>query len=164
MDRKNIIMQLRKARRAHLRWREHIRSLVEGSHKMVHREPLHSGECFFGRWYYGEGQKLLNLPSFQEIDGPHERLHSVYQEISKYLVNEYDRGVLTRLFRSRGRSSSHSHGAILSLHDEFERSSDQFLRNLDALENDIIKFEDENSDTRQMSWAGYRTRSTNHST
>ena len=52
-------------------------------------------ECLFGKWFYGEGQKLKTLSNnpmecLQNITLLHEELHKEYAEILR-LYNEYNR-------------------------------------------------------------------------
>jgi hypothetical protein len=44
--------------------------------------PVKHTECRFGQWYLGEGSKLFgHLSIYKDIDGAHETLHAVYEQI-----------------------------------------------------------------------------------
>ena len=50
--------------------------------------PVSATECEFGKWYYGDGQRLKSIPGFKEIEKPHDNLHQTYAEIFTLLYGE----------------------------------------------------------------------------
>ncbi|MCW8928761.1 MAG: CZB domain-containing protein [Gammaproteobacteria bacterium] len=104
MDKKKIILQLRQAKSAHIKWRAYAQALVSGLPVEKEHLPVIHTDCAFGQWYYGDGQHLSHLSSFDAISTPHEMLHQVYINIYKLLYGEDERSTLKKIF---GRKSSH---------------------------------------------------------
>lgn len=77
-----MLATLRRAKSAHIRWRAYAQGLVSGVPVTEDQAPTVHTECRFGKWYYTDGKKTFHdLPIFDDIERPHEMLHSVYQEI-----------------------------------------------------------------------------------
>lgn len=98
MDRHEILKRLRLAKSAHLQWRARAQALVSGVELDDEKIPVIHTDCKFGQWYYGEGQDLASLETFQAIEKPHEILHAVYMKIFKSLHGEDKRSMVQKLF------------------------------------------------------------------
>ena len=143
MDKKEIIANLRKAKTAHIRWRSYAQALVSGVPLEEDRVPVIHTDCEFGRWYFGDGQALAGLKSFQGIAVPHEQLHAVYMEIFKLLFEEENIGLLRRLIGKKGRTSESRKRAAQSLLDEMLRISERLIGHIDSLEKEIMQMGEE---------------------
>lgn len=84
----DLLSRIRRAKSSHIRWRAYAQGLVAGVEVKEDRLPVRHTDCQFGKWYYGEGQALLGRVSiYEDIEGPHEMLHSIYEQIFQ-LVNQ----------------------------------------------------------------------------
>lgn len=73
----------------HLLWRWRIYNLLLGFEKMTVDDVASYKESRLGKWYYGEGKKLLgDEPVFKELEEPHAQVH----EIAKKAVQAYNDG------------------------------------------------------------------------
>lgn len=76
------LRHLLEAKSAHLKWRAYALGMVEGIDCPPECAPLSSAECEFGKWYYGDGKKILgDMVFFRSLEAPHEILHSLYGKI-----------------------------------------------------------------------------------
>ncbi|WP_029408012.1 methyl-accepting chemotaxis protein [Thiomicrorhabdus sp. Milos-T2] len=68
--------QFEKMIEAHLAWKGKIRAFVEGVDIGVSYEVAtdHTA-CILGKWYYSEGQELMNLPLMAELGEEHMQMH-----------------------------------------------------------------------------------------
>ena len=85
MKKTEIVETLMKAVVSHKAWVGNAQALIEGVPLEKGSVPVNATECAFGRWYYGEGQKLRALPGFKEIEKHHDKLHGAYMEIFSIL-------------------------------------------------------------------------------
>lgn len=78
------LSRIRQAKSSHIRWRAYAQGLVAGVKVKDERLPIRHTDCQFGKWYFGEGDELLGrIGIYQDIEGPHEMLHSIYEQIYK---------------------------------------------------------------------------------
>lgn len=77
---------LRKAKSAHIKWRSHAQGMVAGLDLAEDKTPVQHGDCAFGRWYYGAGQRALgHYDLYEGVEAPHRILHQIYGEIYHYI-------------------------------------------------------------------------------
>lgn len=88
MDKIDIITTLKLAAVSHRIWLSNAQALIEGVPLYKDKIPVRSAECEFGKWYYGDGQKLKSLPGFKEIEESHDKLHETYMEIFTLLYGD----------------------------------------------------------------------------
>ncbi|MCI5133128.1 MAG: hypothetical protein D3904_16840, partial [Candidatus Electrothrix sp. EH2] len=91
MDKIESITTLKIAAVSHRAWFSNAQALIDGVPLDKEKVPVSVLECEFGKWYYGEGQKLKSLPGFQELEEAHEKLHATYMEIFTLLYGEENR-------------------------------------------------------------------------
>ncbi len=68
-------------KRAHLRWKKNLVTVLLGKKKIRADEVTHHTKCDFGQWYFGQGQVFASTELFQEIGSHHEHVHSYAREI-----------------------------------------------------------------------------------
>lgn len=77
-----LLALIRRAKSSHIQWRAFAQGLVGGVKFEESRAPVKHTECKFGKWYYGEGRKQLgDLEIYGDIEGPHEMLHAIYEQV-----------------------------------------------------------------------------------
>ncbi|GGI73723.1 methyl-accepting chemotaxis protein [Shewanella gelidii] len=71
------------AKSAHLAWKTKVRAFLQGDTQAITKAQACSHrECKLGLWYYSEGQKKYGKSTyFQQIEGPHARLHQIVKEV-----------------------------------------------------------------------------------
>ena len=106
MVKKDILLQLRQAKSAHIKWRAYAQALVSGLPVEKDHVPVIHTDCVFGQWYYGTGQQLSDLSSFDSISVPHEMLHHIYMEIFKLLFGEDERSTFQKIFGSKSKKDT----------------------------------------------------------
>lgn len=73
---------IRRAKSSHVKWRAYAQGLVAGVEVKEENLPVKHTDCRFGKWYFGEGREIFgSLAIFRDIQGSHEMLHSVYEQI-----------------------------------------------------------------------------------
>ena len=88
MDKTEVMTTLKLAAVSHRTWLSNAQALIDGIPLDKEKVPVSATECEFGKWYYGDGQKLKSLPGFKEIEEPHDKLHETYMEIFTLLYGE----------------------------------------------------------------------------
>jgi hypothetical protein len=79
---------LRRAKSSHVRWRAYAQGLVAGVEVKEENLPVKHTDCRFGQWYFSEGTELFgDLEVFRDIQGAHEMLHAVYEQIFTLVKN-----------------------------------------------------------------------------
>ncbi len=140
---KDLLLRLREARKAHRRWVSHALALIEGAEISPDQIPVNETECGFGKWYYGKGQSLSQLEQFQQIEKPHERLHRIYMEIFNLLFDTKKPSFWKRLL---GRSHSRSPETLEAARRRYSELNDlshEISDRLKMLEKRIIDMDEE---------------------
>lgn len=143
MDKIEVLATLHAAKVAHLQWRARAQALVAGIPIDQDHVPVLYTDCKFGKWYYGEGQKLRALPTFGALEDPHQQLHLVYMEMFKYLFGEGKRSAWSRLFGSKTAHRERELAAAEALLPRLIGISQTLLETIDILEKEIIYASDE---------------------
>lgn len=144
MDRKDLLARLRASRAAHIQWRSYAQGLLAGLPLEQEKVPVLHTDCRFGQWYYGDGQALAHLPTYQAIEGPHDTLHAIYACIVETLFGERGRpGFLARLFGRTKSADARRQADAEALMDKLIGVSETLLAALDLLEKEINALSEE---------------------
>ncbi|RBW48538.1 CZB domain-containing protein [Marinobacter sp. F3R11] len=138
MSKKDALSQLRQAKSAHIRWRSYAQALVAGIPVEQDHVPVMHTDCKFGKWYYGEGQKLSSLSSFEAIETSHQILHQIYMEIFRLLFGEDDRSALKKLFGSKASAKWKKQEQAGRLMEKLVAVSATLLEAIGLLEQEIL--------------------------
>lgn len=78
-----IISKLRMAKTSHMKWISDVQILIRlGDVKEANATiPVNYTSCDFGKWYYGEGQKLDEFTEYTDIEEIHQLVHDTYLQI-----------------------------------------------------------------------------------
>ncbi len=101
MDTSKHIKHIREAKRSHISWVSHAYALKIGMPLKKEQVPMHATDCQFGHWYYGEGQSLIAIKAFKDVELPHINLHTTYMEMFNLLFKnepEVKPGFWVKLF------------------------------------------------------------------
>ncbi len=147
MDKKEVLAQLRRAKSAHILWRSYAQALVSGLAVEEEHLPVMHTDCKFGQWYYGSGQQLSSLASFEAIGMPHDILHKVYRSIFELLFGEDKRTSLQKLFGSKAKLEQKRHDEADVLMQNLLQVSGTLLDVIDLLEDEIEHISEEEFST-----------------
>ena len=143
MNKKDILDQLRLAKSAHIKWRAYAQALVSGLPVEQDQVPVIHTDCHFGQWYYGPGQRLSHLSSFEAVATPHEMLHQIYMKIFKLLFMETKPSTFQKLFGSRAKIEDGNRRKAKVLMQELLSISTTLLDTLSLLESEIREMSEE---------------------
>ena len=135
VDKATVLAQIRMAKSAHMRWRSYAQAIISGVEIEENKVPVRYTDCTFGKWYYGEGQKILgHLDAYQAIATPHKVLHAIYERIYRTIHNPEKKG-LSRLW---SKDSAQTRKVQAREHlDELIGASETLLKTLDILEQEV---------------------------
>lgn len=143
LDRKEIQARLRSAKSAHLQWRANAQGLLAGLPLDEGKVPVAHTECRFGKWYYGQGQMLVSLASYQAIEGPHDTLHAVYRRIVEALYGEVEQpSLMARLLGKRAKDDRERRRDADRLMVQLVAVSETLLASVEILEQEIAALSD----------------------
>ena len=137
MNKREVMSTLRGAKAAHMQWRARAQALVAGIPVNKDHIPVMYTDCKFGKWYYGEGQRLVRFSAFQAMEDPHEQLHLVYMEIFKHLFGDDERSGWAKLFGSKKRHRERQLAAAEVLLPRLVGISQTLLDTISLLEKEI---------------------------
>ncbi|MDH5485629.1 MAG: CZB domain-containing protein [Gammaproteobacteria bacterium] len=141
MVRTEAIEMLRIARTAHMQWMARAKAIVAGVALNKDLVPVMHTDCKFGQWYYGPGQLLNTLKSFQDVERTHAELHQVYSEIFNLIFGSQESSLLKKLFSV---DDAHKQEKLLMAKQLIPRLVDiskEMLILLDHLENDLTQMQ-----------------------
>ena len=81
MNKSKTLEHLDNARRAHIKWLNRAKSIIDGALVVRDPHPLASTECAFGLWFNKEGTNLydtLQIEGLETIHSLHNQLHDKY--------------------------------------------------------------------------------------
>ena len=137
MTKQEVLQQLRTAKSAHIQWRARAQALVAGIAVDEDKVPMIHTDCKFGQWYYGDGQDMASLSSFQAVETPHEVLHAIYMKIFKVLHGGDDRSAWQKLFGKKSNFEDIQLEQANKYLKELVDVSNTLLTAIELLENDI---------------------------
>jgi len=139
----DIISMLRDAARSHKKWVGNALALIEGVPLDKEKVPVNGTECEFGRWYYGEGQKLREVHGFKEIEVSHDRLHRTYMEIFAILFGEdREASLFSKLFGLSHKVAIANREAAMIKYHTLDEQSNMIIKQLLQLEKVITAMND----------------------
>ncbi len=106
---------------AHVMWKQRLVALLAGkSEEQLDPAAIElDNRCVLGKWIYGDGQGIAELPAFEEVRGLHARFHQLAAEVVKlYLAGE-------------------ASGAESLLHGEYSRLSEKLKHRILGLSHQV---------------------------
>ncbi|MBM9613969.1 CZB domain-containing protein [Desulfobulbus rhabdoformis] len=110
----NAAFDIGKVKEAHMQWRARLEALLRGKESLRPEEISSDHECDFGKWYFGEGQSLIDREYFKEVGEHHAMVHQYARRIAD-LVKQGKQQQATDLM------------------GEFEQEREAFFKALDEL-------------------------------
>ncbi|MEA1990073.1 MAG: hypothetical protein U9N57_12820 [Pseudomonadota bacterium] len=143
MSKKEALAQLRTAKSSHIQWRSDVQGYLLGLHVDTRKLPLIHTDSQFGNWYYTQGQRLTNLPSYAEINLNLEEVFTKYRELYKFLHSTPKKA---GLFSSQTKMDNQRQEQKKVLMDDLLHSSQALIAKTTELENELMKMNDEEFD------------------
>jgi hypothetical protein len=137
MNKEETLEQLSAAKKAHIKWVNRAKSLVEGIPVEKDAIPVDSTECRFGQWFYGEGQKLnamSNMDCLGKIETLHFSLHDIYMKIFKLYFGEVNRSFFSKIFKTQTKVSDRDKDIARDYFVQLEQVSKELLEEIGKLE------------------------------
>lgn len=137
MDKASTLEQLGAAKKAHIKWVNRAKSLIEGIPVEKDAIPVDSTECQFGSWFYGEGQQLNTFSGMDclgRIEALHFELHDYYMKIFKVYFGEDRKSFFKKLFNSKKKISDNERQLAREYYTQLESVSKNLLDEIGKLE------------------------------
>lgn len=142
MNKNNILKKIQYAKPDHIELIKEGHRLLQGAPQEQLLKPEACNECAFGKWYYQEGYKLVNIPQLKELEILHKEIHSIYTVL--YYVT-FDR-------RVKARTSVISGGFEVPIEEkafrqkklkQLEKQTVTMIRSLDKIEMKVASMNDQ---------------------
>ncbi len=78
MNKHRILKTIQQAKPEHMEWIKQGHKILQGETQDHLKKPVECTACHFGRWYYQEGNKLVNIPQLIELEALHKEIHQSY--------------------------------------------------------------------------------------
>jgi len=137
MNKSETVEHLHSAKKAHVKWVQRAKALIEGLPIEKDAIPVDCTECKFGQWFYGEGQNLNAIPGMDclhEIETLHFSLHDMYMKIFKVYFGEMNRSFFSKLFNMKKKVSDSDKEIAREYYNQLLDISNQLLEVIDKLE------------------------------
>ncbi|NPA72952.1 MAG: hypothetical protein GXO35_09005 [Gammaproteobacteria bacterium] len=142
MIKKECITEIHKAKSDHISWRANVQALVIDVFIDPRQLPLVHTDSKFGQWYYGKGQELSSLNSYEALGAQNEALHQAYMRLSKLYHSEPES---PSLFKSAIKIKEKKSQKIEALHKEIMAISKGLIATCNQLEREVKHLTDEES-------------------
>jgi hypothetical protein len=141
MTKRELIMQIRSAKAAHIRCFSSVQDQVRDY--QVNETPIESivaqTDCDFGKWYANEGQILADFPNFIALDEPHQKVHDINEEIFNLSATQ----LKGSLFSSKKNKIMKRNRQIDTLMEQFYNQVIIINETFNILEHEILNMSDE---------------------
>jgi len=137
MNKAETVEHLHNAKKAHVKWVQRAKALIEGLPMEKEAIPVDCTECKFGQWFYGEGQNLNAIPGMDclhEIETLHFNLHDVYMKIFKVYFGDMNRSFFSKIFNMKKTISDTDRQVARDYYDQLLEISNQLLEVIGRLE------------------------------
>jgi hypothetical protein len=137
MDKTETLEHLHNAKKAHIKWVQRAKALIEGLPVEKEAIPVDCTECKFGQWFYGEGQNLNAIPGMeclQEIERLHFQLHDIYMKIFKVYFGDMNRSFFSKLFKIQKKLSDNDKEIAKAYYENLFSVSQELVSVIDKLE------------------------------
>ena len=137
MNKAETVEHLHSAKKAHVKWVQRAKALIEGLPVEKEAIPVDCTECKFGQWFYGDGQNLNAIPSMDclhEIETLHFNLHDMYMKIFKVYFGEMNRSFFSKLFNLKKTVTESDKEVARNYYEQLLAISHQLIEVIDKLE------------------------------
>ncbi len=78
---KDAPFDIKRIKEQHLKWFGHILDGISNPQLLQDTVVSKPTECEFGKWFYGDGSKLAELPVYKELESIHNDVHKIVGEL-----------------------------------------------------------------------------------
>jgi methyl-accepting chemotaxis protein len=79
---KQLMIDLEKAKVAHLAWKVKLRGFLDGRAALTREQAVSDHDCAFGKWYFGKGvEEFGHINEMKDVRTPHAEMHSLIHKI-----------------------------------------------------------------------------------
>jgi len=140
MKKKTVLKAIDHAYEYHVEQMEKVTLLVEGE-KVNNPTPLLNNECEFGKWLYGDAQKiknLLGLQFYKNMEVIHEFWHIQYGKLYEIYYRDKKERLLTKILGNRRRLSKEERELVEEYYEDLQKATDDLLEALSASKRRVI--------------------------
>jgi methyl-accepting chemotaxis protein len=69
----------------HLAWFQRVLEGIQSPETLAKTDVSKATECFFGKWFYGDGKRFESLPVYREIEKVHNEVHSIAHSMVEHI-------------------------------------------------------------------------------
>jgi methyl-accepting chemotaxis protein len=118
-----LIIDLERAKAAHLAWRVKLRGFLDGRAALSREQAVSDRDCAFGKWYFGPGLKHFgHIQEMSQVRAPHAEMH----ELIRNIIDLKEQGEIERAEQEYQKVEPLS-GRIVALIDVIKKSVEQEL-------------------------------------
>jgi len=148
MKKDEILEFLNDVKVAHTKWVDRADNLMKGIDIEDKATPVDAKECAFGKWFYGDGQKLNVLSSvplqcMQEMETTHADFHKSYLSIYNVYFSEKKGGFLSNFFKGKKELTPEERNFVEEKYKEMKELSKKLVDEIDRLDRRITAISDE---------------------
>lgn len=141
MNKNKILDELREAKQEHINWMHLIKLMVYGfgvNKQEVPTNPVQSG---FGKWFYGNAQKLKELRNtklecMSHVEASHLKTHAIYFNIHEICFKKESNGIISNLLSVK--VTEKDRDIAKEYYDELMIASKELMDNTLRLERRIL--------------------------
>lgn len=140
VTKEEVLKSIRSARRAHVKWVERAKALVNGLEVTKEQIPIDVTVCEFGKWFYCDGQILLAIfkeKAVKKLEDKHKELHENYMKIFKIYFDTSNRTLLQKLLKRKKKISATEEQEAINVLSSLEKVSDELISFLNIIEKKI---------------------------
>jgi len=141
LNKAETLTHLRNAKKAHVKWVQRAKALIEGLPVEKEQVPVDCTECAFGEWFYSDAQSLNAIPNMsclKDIESRHFELHDIYLKIFKIYFADVNRGLFSKLLGMKKKVSENEREMAREYYIQLKDVSEQLLEQIDKLERRIV--------------------------
>ena len=89
MDKDTVLLELRDAKSALIRWRQYAQGLITGMSVGSRATPVEPHECVFGKWFHSTGkEQLSHIPHYHAANESHAVMHRIHDHIHQLMQSD----------------------------------------------------------------------------
>ncbi|WP_457746790.1 CZB domain-containing protein [Sulfurimonas sp.] len=148
MKKDEILEFLNNVKAAHTKWIDRADNIIKGIDIEDKATPVDATECAFGKWFYGDGQKLnvlsnVPLQCMQEMESTHTSFHKSYLTIYDIYFSSKKGGFLSSFFKGQKELSPEEKMLVEEKYKEMQELSKKLVDEIDRLDRRITAISDE---------------------
>jgi len=146
MQKEKVLDGLRKAKQEHINWMHLIKLMVYGFGIKREDAPLNPIESGFGKWFYGDAQKLKALPNtklecMSHVESSHLKTHDIYFKIHAICFKNQSHRFVSNLLNRK--VTEQERDLVQEYYKELSEASKELMSNTLRFEKRILAISSE---------------------